>query len=91
MAAHSSFATLGPTWGITGVTRNPASALEVLVPFNPIEDGVFSPTEALSVRVFARIGTDGNGGFCEGHANAVGLRLYFDAVSRPAQLETTFE
>ena len=51
---------------------------------------MFGPADALSVTVSARIGTDGNGAFCGGHSNAVGLRLYFDAVSRPAQFEVMF-
>ncbi len=74
---------------IRGVTRNAAKALEVSVPFGPLADADLDPEDALSLKVSARIGTDGNGGFCGGHSNAVGLRLYFDAVSRPAQLELT--
>ena len=68
---------------ITGVTRNPAKASDVTVPFagGPADIG---PADALSLRVSARIGTNPSGAFCGGHSNAVGLRLYFDAASRPA-------
>jgi hypothetical protein len=37
-----------------------------------------------------RIGTGGKGNFCGGHSNAVGLRLYFDSVSRPAKFGGAF-
>jgi Concanavalin A-like lectin/glucanases superfamily len=81
----------GETFCITGVTRNPNLAKEVSVSF-----GTFPPvsfdgtTDVLSLKVFTRIGTDGAGGFCGGHSNAVGLRLYFDADSRPAQFGARF-
>jgi hypothetical protein len=80
----------GETFCITGVTRNPALAQEVVVAF-----GAFTPvafdgsTDVLSLKVRTRIGTNGAGSFCGGHSNAVGLRLYFDAVSRPAKFDAT--
>src|SRR5262245_43448263 len=73
---------------ITGVVRDPALALEVSVPF-----GAFAPTpfngttDVLALRVLARIGTNGSGGACGGHGSAGGLRLYFDAVSRPSRFD----
>jgi hypothetical protein len=79
----------GEVYCITGVTRNPANPH--VFNFGAIEDADFGPADVFSLRVSARIGTDGNGVFCGGHANAVGLRLYFDAASRPAQFEVTFE
>ena len=81
----------GEIYCITGVTRNPAKAFEVTVPFGAIEDAEFAPHDVLSLRMSARIGTDGNGTFCGGHASAGGLRLYFDADSRPAHFEVAFE
>jgi hypothetical protein len=77
----------GETYLIKGVTRNPDKAMKVTVSF-----GSFSPvdfdgtTDRLSLKILARIGTDGHGNFGGGHSSAVGLRLYFDAVSRPAML-----
>ncbi len=77
----------GETYLIKGVTRNPDKALKVTVSF-----GSFSPVDfdgigdTLSLKILTRIGTDGNGKFGGGHSGAVGLRLYFDAVSRPAVL-----
>ncbi|HEY4688901.1 MAG TPA: hypothetical protein VIK33_06295, partial [Anaerolineae bacterium] len=79
------------TYCIEGLTRNPNSAKEVTVAF-----GSFAPvnfngtTDVLSLTVLTRIGTDGVGGACSGHSNAVGLRLYFDAPSRASRLETQF-
>ena len=32
---------------------------------------------------------NGAGVFCGGHSNAVGLRLYFDAISRPSRFDAT--
>jgi hypothetical protein len=77
----------GETYLIKGVTRNPDRAMKVTVSlgsFSPVEfDGV---NDALSLRILTRIGTDGNGNFGGGHSSAVGLRLYFDAIIRPAML-----
>ena len=69
---------------ITGVTRNPAQATEVSVPFAGTAD--IGPADAVSLRVSARIGTNPSGAFCGGHSNATGLRLYFDAATRPAAI-----
>jgi hypothetical protein len=75
---------------LTGITRNPALAKEVTVPFDP-----FSPVEfngamdTLTLTLSTRIGTNADGTKCAGpggsHNNAVGLRLYFDAASRASQ------
>ncbi len=76
----------GETYCIQGVTRNPNLAKEAAVSFAP-----FSPvtlngaTDELSLKVLTRIGSNGAGGFCGGHSNAAGLRLYFDSVSRPSR------
>jgi hypothetical protein len=78
----------GETYCITGVTRNPNLAQEVLVPFDPFPPEAFNgTTEVLNLRILTRIGTDGAGAFCGGHSNAVGLRLYFDAATRPSAFD----
>jgi N-acetylneuraminic acid mutarotase len=88
---NGTLVTSGEIYCITGVTRNPSLAKEVTVSF-----GSFSPTElngstdVLSLRVLTRIGSNGAGGFCGGHSNAVGLRLYFDAVGRASQIDGEF-
>jgi len=79
----------GETYCIQGVTRNPDLAKEVTVSFAPAAPVIFNGDE-LSLKVLTRIGTNGAGAFCGGHSNAVGLRLYFDASSRPSRFGATF-
>ena len=75
----------GETLCITGVTRNPALAKEVTVIFQPFSPVTFNGiSDVLSIQLLTRIGTNGSGGFCGGHSNATGLRLYFDAADRDA-------
>ena len=69
----------GVSKNIQGVTRNPDKAKEVTVVFGSISNGELSPGDTLSLRVFAKVADSG------GHNNAVGLRLYYDAVSRPSR------
>src|SRR5262249_39096302 len=73
---------------ITNVTRNPASALKISVPFGAVPPTQLSASDTFALRVSTRIGTNANGSSCGGHANAVGLRLYFDSLDRPAQFTT---
>jgi Beta-propeller repeat len=73
----------GETLCITGVTRNAALAKEVTVIFQPFSPVTFNgSSDVLSIQLLTRIGTNGSGGFCGGHSNATGLRLYFDAADR---------
>ena len=69
----------GVSKNIQGVTRNPDKAKEVTVGFGSIFDGELSPGNTLSLRVSTKVADSG------GHNNAVGLRLYYDAVSRPSR------
>jgi len=72
---------------IIGVTRNPAKALETTVHFGPVTQTVFDGATELFLRLSTRIGT---GVSCPGHANATGLRLYYDAVTRASEFDTSF-
>lgn len=75
---------------ITGLVRNAAEAAEVLVAlsaFSPAE--LNGTTDTLALRLRARIGTNPGGSKCGGHGNAIGLRAYFDAVSRAARIAVT--
>lgn len=75
---------------ITGITRNPSSALEVTVPFSAFSPQLITvPPDTVALRLWTRIGTNSDNSFCGGHSNATGLRLYFDATSRPARLGAT--
>jgi hypothetical protein len=75
----------GITRCIAGVTRNPNRAREVAVPFGPITAHGVEAGDLLSLRVLTRIGTNPDDSKCPGHRNAVGLRLYYDAVNRPSR------
>jgi hypothetical protein len=71
--------TSGVSKNIQGVTRNPDQAKEVTVVFGSISNSALSPGDNLSLRVLAKVADSG------GHNNAVGLRLYYDAASRPSR------
>lgn len=75
----------GVTRCIAGVTRNPAKAKEVPIAFGSISGGGLVSDDVLSFKVSTRIGTNPDDSKCPGHNNAVGLRLYYDAVSRPSR------
>ena len=76
----------GQTLCVEGITRNPANAKQVTIPLDPLTYVAFNSGDVLSFRVFVRIGTNPDGSRCSGHANATGLRLYYDAESRPSKL-----
>jgi len=79
----------GVTRCITNITRNPAMAKEAAVSFNPFSPVQFDgTTDGLSLKVLTRIGTNADDTKCAGHANAVGLRLYFDATGTPSEFGT---
>ncbi len=75
---------------ITGVARNPSLAKEVTIGWSE-GDPAIGPDDSVSIRFSTRIGTKPDGSKCTGpggsHSNVVGLRLYYDAKSRPSQLE----
>jgi hypothetical protein len=82
----------GQTLCITGVTRNPDQAKQVTVSFSPFTPAGVASGGTLSLKILTRIGTNANGTKCSGpggsHNNAVGLRLYYDAGSRPSRFES---
>lgn len=81
----------GETYCIQGVTNNPNNAVEVSPVFGSFAPVAFDAvSNVLSLKVRARVGTNGSGSFCGGHSNAVGLRVYFDSTTRPAKFDATF-
>lgn len=77
---------------VEGLTRNPAKAMEVVIYPVPgdfgakVANGPILPTDGeLRLRISARIGTDADGP-CRGHSSSTGLRLYYDAESRPSHI-----
>jgi len=82
--------TSGLTRCITGITRNAANAKEVTVAFGSFSSLPFNgTTDALSLKILTRIGTNPDDTKCPGHNNAVGLRLYFDSATRQARFDAT--
>jgi hypothetical protein len=69
----------GETRDIRGITRNPGLAKEATVTFGSISDDQLNTGDILSLRIMTKVTASG------GHSNAVGLRLYYDAVSRPSR------
>jgi hypothetical protein len=74
----------GETKNILGVSRNPNAAKEVLVAFGPVSDRQFAPGDVLALKLWAKVADKG------GHSRAVGLRAYYDAVTRPARVGALF-
>jgi hypothetical protein len=88
---NGSLVSSGEMYCVTGVTRNPALAEEVTVLIAPALGVAFDgATDGLSMKILTRIGTNGQAGFCGGHSNAAGLRLYFDASHRASRLILPF-
>jgi hypothetical protein len=71
---------------IKGLTRNPARAQEIIrsLPLTefPAGDGEFL------LKLYARIGTPQN--TCGGHANATGLRVYYNSADRDSRFDLFF-
>jgi hypothetical protein len=83
----------GLTRCITGVTRNANQARQTDVDLTmlPPMAGFNGSSDVMSIKLSTRIGTNADDTKCGGHNNAGGLRLYFDAVSRAAKFDATFE
>jgi hypothetical protein len=77
---------VGETLCVTEVTNNPTKAKEVVIPFGALSNATFDRVGPLSLRVLTRVGTTEDGKKCSGpggsHSSAVGLKLYYDAVTR---------
>jgi hypothetical protein len=62
-----------------------------MVPFSPFYPVSFDgASDQMSLKIMTRIGTNGAGASCGGHSNAVGLRLYFDAITRQSKFGGAF-
>jgi hypothetical protein len=76
------------------VTRNPNLPKEVRAAFDSFAAVPVAVGDVLSLKLSTRIGTNPDGSRCSGpggsHSSALGLRVYFDAVSRSARFRATF-
>jgi hypothetical protein len=90
LSINGSIVAEGESRCITGITRNPGSAKEVNVRFEPGSAGVLATGDVVSLAVLTRIGSNPNDTKCSGpggsHSNAVGLRLYYDSLNRPSNV-----
>jgi hypothetical protein len=76
---------------VTGLTRNPTSAQGIRVAWDTSPSS-FAPTDVLALKVSTRIGTNPDDTQCapergSSHNSARGLRLYYDAASRPSHVD----
>ncbi len=74
---------------VTGITRNPTLAKEVVFAWDAIAPVTLEDGDVLSMRVSTRIGTNPNDTHCGGHSSAAGLRLYYDAAARQSRFDAT--
>ena len=78
---------------VTGLTRSPNLASEVVVSFAPFDPVTVTAGDVLSLRASARIGTNSDGSKCAGpggsHNSALGVRLYYDSASRASRFDVT--
>jgi hypothetical protein len=85
----------GLTRCVRGLGRNPATSPEIDVAFEPPTAVPVEAGDALSFKVFARIGTNADDSHCTGsgasHGSATGLRLYYDAAGQASRFDATIE
>ena len=79
---------------VTGLTRNPRLAKNIRVPWDNFTSVSLAPSDVLALKISTRIGTNPDDTKCvpgpaSAHASARGLRLYYDAASRPAGFDAT--
>jgi hypothetical protein len=78
---------------VRGLVRDPAKAMEVDTPFDAFAPVPVGTGDVLALKVLTRVGTNPDNTRCTGplaaHANAVGLRLYYDSPSRNSRFDAT--
>jgi outer membrane protein assembly factor BamB len=80
---------VGESYGISGVTHKPHEGREVVTSFDSGAAVFDHAADELSLRLLARIGTDGHGNFAGGKPSAKGLRVLFDATVERARFSCT--
>ncbi len=73
----------GEVTNVQGITRNPDKAKEVVLDFGVVPTAEFNPGDVLSLRILTKVTDVG------GHNSAVGLRLYYDSVSRSSRFRAS--
>ena len=80
----------GMTRCVQNLNRNPATSTAIAVPFGSFSPLALTGSDALTLGVATRIGTDASDGPCGGHVSATGLRVYFDSVQQPSSFTAGF-
>ena len=83
----------GLTRCVAGVTRDPETAREVVVPWDPFAPVPVVSGDVLELRLSTRVGTTPEGAKCDGpaasHYGAAGIRVYYDSSDRPTRFDAT--
>jgi len=74
----------GESAEITGLTADPTQAREVTIAFGSISDPALAVGDVLALRILAKVAES------SAAKKAIGLRIYYDAQSRPARFGATF-
>ena len=77
---NSTLVASGTTLCISGVIRNQAQAVQVTVAFATFPAAAVAASDQIKLKLLTRIGTNADGTSCSGHANATGLRVYYDSM-----------
>jgi hypothetical protein len=77
------------------LTSNPTLAQSIRVAWDDLSPVPLAPTDVVTLKVSTRIGTNPDDTQCAlergaSHTSARGLRLYYDAASRPSHVDATF-
>lgn len=74
----------GESAEITGLTADPTQAKEVTIAFGEITNPTITVGDVLALRILAKVAESSTA------KSALGLRVYYDAQSRPARFGATF-
>ncbi len=74
----------GESAEITGLTADPTEAREITIAFGSINDPALAVGDVLALRILAKVADSSVA------KSALGLRVYYDAQSRPARFGATF-
>jgi hypothetical protein len=91
VSKNGSLVTSGLVRCVDNVTRNADAAVQLSIVPEQFGSVRYDSGDVLAIKVLTRIGTNPDETKCSGHNNAVGLRLYYDAVSRQSRFGVTFD
>jgi hypothetical protein len=83
---NGALASAGQALCVSALASNPEAAKRVSVSLDATPGAPLAASDALSVRVLARIGTNPDGTRCSGPAKSTGLRLYYGTADWPSRV-----